>query len=124
MMHVPNEYRLVHHPILGSTEKAGNNGAFDIPYSKNYRDYTLIVVASDGGGWEHVSVSIMGKPNQTPTWEMMCFVKDLFWDDEDVVMQFHPPKSQYVDNHPGCLHMWRPIGKEVLIPPSIFVGLK
>lgn len=84
----------------------------------------MIAVASDGGGWEHVSVSIMGSTSKTPDWDQMCFVKDLFWDEEDVVIQFHPPKTHYVNNHPGCLHMWRQIGKVIDIPPSIFVGIK
>lgn len=117
MMHVPNQYRNRNHPLLGSDDSAGNNGAFDVPCN----GYTFTVIASDGGGWEHVSVSRSSRP---PTWSEMCFMKDLFWDEEDVVIQFHPPKSQYVDNHPNCLHMWRQIGKVIDIPPSIFVGLK
>lgn len=123
MMHAPNQYRLRNHPMLGSEDSNGNNGAFDIRHTQNYRDTDLTVIASDGMGWEHVSVSIKGS-GRTPTWEQMCFIKDLFWDEEDVVIQFHPPKSHYVNNHTGCLHMWRQIGKVIDIPPSIFVGIK
>lgn len=47
----------------------------------------------------------------------MCKVKDLFWDEEDVVVQFHPRKSEYVDNHKYCLHLWRKAGVDIETPP-------
>jgi hypothetical protein len=52
----------------------------------------------------------------------MCFVKDLFWDDEECVMQLHPPKSDYVNCHPNCLHLWKPVGQDIPRPPSELVG--
>ena len=51
-------------------------------------------------------------------------MKNIFWDDEDVVMQFHVPAKDHVNNHPYCLHLWRPIGQNVLRPESIMVGFK
>lgn len=72
-------------------------------------------------GWEHVSVSI---EHRTPNWAEMCFVKDLFWRDDECVVQFHPPKAEYVNYHPNCLHMWKPVGRDVSTPPSILVGPK
>jgi hypothetical protein len=53
----------------------------------------------------------------------MAFVKDLFWHDDECVVQFHPPKSEYINNHPYCLHLWKP-PYEVKLPPSILVGVK
>lgn len=97
------------------------NGVFIVNYKFGRQ---LRIVASNGLGWEHVSVSCKRKSkNLCPTWEEMCFVKSLFWDDEDCVVQFHPPKSEYVDNV-EALHMWRPIGIELPCPPSILVGYK
>ena len=65
----------------------------------------------DDGKTEHVSVSLTkatGEPFlRTPTWEEMCYVKDQFWGDEDVVVQFHPKKSEYVNVHSYVLHLWR-----------------
>lgn len=57
----------------------------------------LRVIASDSGGWEHVSVTALLR---TPTWEEMCWVKDLFWKSEETVLQYHPPKSCYVNSTP------------------------
>ncbi|MCR4532718.1 hypothetical protein NUV62_17465 [Acinetobacter venetianus] len=70
-------------------------------------------------GWEHVSVSL---PARCPTWEEMCFIKSLFWGEDDCVIQYHPPKSDYVNNHQYCLHMWRPIEQSLPTPPSFMVG--
>ena len=99
------------------------NGAFAFAVLGEPR--RVFCIASDGMGWQHVSVSFGRKCGSVPSWDLMCSVKDLFWEDEDTVIQFHPPKSQYVNNHPGCLHLWRCTdGREQPVPPSIMVGLK
>jgi hypothetical protein len=84
----------------------------------------LKILASDGDDefqWEHVSVS---KGRHPPNWAEMCFVKDLFWAPEECVVQYHPPHSDYVNNHANCLHLWRPRDGQVPRPPSILVGDK
>lgn len=68
--------------------------------------------------WEHVSVSC---ETRCPTWEEMCEVKDYFWGDEETVVQFHPPKSKYVNVHQHCLHLWKDSGKPFALPPTIMV---
>lgn len=68
--------------------------------------------------WEHVSVSTR---RRTPNWKEMCFAKDLFWDDEEVVMQLHPAKSNWINNHPYVLHLWRPVNEKIPLPPHIAV---
>jgi hypothetical protein len=119
---VPEEFRIAHHKVYGlMDERWGNNGAFRL--TSPATGHLLNVIASDGGGWEHVSVSIVGS-DQTPTWGDMAHVKDLFWEPQDAVMQLHPPHSEYVNNHHGCLHLWRPIGQTIPLPDSILVGDK
>lgn len=84
----------------------------------------ITILFSDGAGWQHVSVSIFGS-SMTPSWDLMCKVKDLFWNEDETVIQFHPPKSSYVNNHPGCLHLWRCTdGREFPLPDPILVGIK
>jgi len=121
MFHVPNKYR-IRKGQLGSDNSYGNNGAFQIPIGYNV---SACIIASDGAGWEHVSVHIIddGK-DDTPLWEEMCRIKDIFWDPEDCVLQYHPPKSEYVNNHEHTLHMWRPMGVGFPRPDSILVGIK
>lgn len=72
-----------------------------------------VVWGNDEGGWEHVSVSPYNL-TITPSWDDMCFVKDVFFDDEETVLQFHPKKSQYVNLGQNCLHLWRPKNKDLL----------
>lgn len=114
--HVPEKFRVTSGK-MGSSESFGNNGCFVIQTIKLKQ--RLNVIASDQGGWEHVSVSL---GHRSPTWEEMCAIKDMFWDAEDCVVQYHPPKSEYVNHHPYCLHLWRPVGINFPQPPSIFVG--
>jgi hypothetical protein len=81
----------------------GNNGYFRAYINKR----SLLIIASDQMGWEHVSASL---PDRCPTWDEMSRIKDLFWSPEDLVIQFHPPKTDYVNNHPFVLHLWRKSG--------------
>jgi hypothetical protein len=121
MFKVPEHYRMTDHWVLGTVEKDGRNGAFQFKSPLSNRK--IYVIASDGEGWEHVSVHVLSLSEQikTPTWEEMCFVKDLFWDEEDVVMQLHPKKSEYVNMHPNTLHLWRPVDKEIPTPEQHLV---
>jgi hypothetical protein len=67
--------------------------------------FKLRCIVSCGMGWDHVSVSLA---NRCPTWEEMDFIKRLFWEDEEVVMQLHVHSKEKVNLHPNCLHLWRP----------------
>lgn len=115
MFKVPEKYR-VKNGKLASDMNYGNNGCFIIKSLKLPRPVT--VIASDGMGWEHVSASM---PNRCLTWEEMCIIKDIFWDDDDTVIQIHPPKQHHINNHNYTLHLWRPVGIQVPTPPKIMV---
>lgn len=99
----------------GGSGVGSGNGVFGI----RRKGVNIRINASQGEGWDHVSVST---PERCPTWDEMCFVKDLFFGEDEVVMQLHPAKSDYVNNHPFCLHLWRPWDVAIPLPPSIFVG--
>ncbi len=119
---VPESFRL-RSGRLATDKSAGNNGAFQIPPSTARKRPAIFCIASDGEGWEHVSVSIPGA-ERCPKWDEMCAVKEMFWDDDDAVIQFHPPRSDYVNTHRYCLHLWRPIGTAIPLPASWLVGVK
>lgn len=114
--HVPEKFRIVT-GRMWSTAASGNNGCFLIALP---RGQTLNVIASDGACWEHVSVS---RHDRCPSWDEMCQIKALFWDDEDCVVEYHPPRSEYINNHPFCLHLWRPVDQDIPRPSSILVGV-
>lgn len=115
-MKIPNEYR-IRKGFLASDDSNGANGAFLIPFEST----ELFAVVSDQMGWDHISVS---KRSKMPSWKEMCFIKNLFFDETETVVQFHPKKTEYINNHPNCLHLWRKHDSEYELPPSIFVGFK
>jgi hypothetical protein len=123
-MKFPEQYRL----RKGKMASAPGDpfGMFIVPPNARRRE-SIRIIATDGldpdsdlPRWEHVSVSLA---TRCPTWDEMCLVKSLFWDDEDCVMQLHPPRSQWINNHPTCLHLWRPLEQTIPLPPPITVGL-
>jgi len=125
MFKVPEQHRLLEPHPMGTKPREGNYGVFVFHYkhkSGKTPAQSMQCIASDGGRWEHVSVSIMSDQGPImPDWEAMCYVKDLFWDETDVVMQLHPAKKNYVNNHNFVLHLWRPMDTEIPTPPIEFV---
>jgi hypothetical protein len=126
--HVPEACRTQDVPSqFRSTAADGNNGAFYVPSDEP--GWTLAVIASDGNGWEHVSVhayrgSGRRAQQRTPSWKEMAQIKRAFWDADDVVVQFYPRQADYVNLHPHTLHWWRPIGVPVPTPPPSLVGFR
>ena len=100
--------------LYGANGDSGN-GIFKVFVNKK----SFLVIVSNGGGWEHVSVS--SRRNRCATWEEMCAIKDMFFTDEDCVIQYHPAKSQYVNDHAYCLHLWRPVEEYIPVPPMLYV---
>jgi hypothetical protein len=125
MKKAPNQYR-VRRGFNASDNSYENNGFFVIPHYK-VTGYELRCQISDVLGWEHVSVTVApeGKHStRCPTWTEMCFVKNMFWNEDECVIEYHPPKNEYVSCHEFCLHLWKPIGMELPLPNSLFVGPK
>lgn len=113
-------FRIVGHSQFATERSSGMNGAFFIPLD----GAILNVIASDGSDWnelglpgnpwEHVSVSLRVR---TPTWAEMDYVKRLFWETHETVIQFHVPRLHHKNTNEFTLHMWRQIGVEVPLPP-------
>lgn len=82
------------------------------------RNGMFVVLFSNGMGWEHVSVSRGDRP---PTFAEMEQFRLLFWGTDSTVMQLHVPRRRWVNQHPNCLHLWRPIDIELPLPPDICV---
>lgn len=110
------------------------DGVFNIPHYR-IKGYVFKIIFSSNMGWEHLSVTlttivtqqskkILKPVDRCATWEEMCFLKDLFWEVTECVVQFHPPMAEHISNHPYCLHLWRSTEKEFPAPDSIMVGIK
>jgi hypothetical protein len=107
------QYRVTHGKM--KSNPGDPFGLFFIP-SPNGRILGVIASAAypETVNWDHVSVSTK---KHTPTWNEMCFIKNLFFDSEECVIQFHPPKSVYINDHSSCLHLWRPAEFTIPLPP-------
>jgi hypothetical protein len=79
-------------------------------------DKTILrVIAASGDGWDHVSVST---ESRCPTWDEMMHVKELFFRNEEYAVQYCPPKSDHINVHPYCLHLWRDHEGAMPFPPK------
>ncbi len=92
-----------------------HNGAFQM----KIRGEKFLIIASNGGGWEHVSISHKYK---VPGWRVMCELKEMFFEDTEAVYQIHPPKAEYMNVHKNCLHLWRPTKEGQPLPPVYMIG--
>lgn len=95
----------------------GGNGAFRIESPIDRGE--LVIIASDGGGWDRVSVS---RRNRCPNWQEMEHVKRIFFRDDETAMQLHVPPAEHLSHHPFCLHLWRPQNVEIPRPPAMMVA--
>jgi hypothetical protein len=95
------------------------NGVFRLLSMEDNK--TLAIIVSDGGGWDHVSVS---RGDRTPNYTEMEQVASLFFKEDETAVQYHVPKGEHVNIHPYCLHWWRPTEETLPKPPSSMVGPK
>jgi hypothetical protein len=115
-LHEIDRYRLTTKEVYDRYGSSGDEtcGVFVIPF----QSYELRVIASNGGGWDHLSISLT---NRTPNWKEMEYIKRLFFKPEEMAIQFHVPESKHINVHPNCLHLWRPQNFEIQLPPAEFV---
>lgn len=113
-----DRFRMRTEAIIRHYGSAGNAvcGAFMMPADT---DDFLRVIASNAGGWDHVSVSLA---KRCPTWAEMERVKRLFFKPEEMAMQLHVPVEAHINFHNFCLHLWRPHKGEIPRPPGWMVA--
>jgi len=100
---------------MPSDRTMGNNGAFTFRLG----GLRVLAIVSDSGRWDHVSAS---SEKRCLTWDEMCQVKNMFFEAEEWVFQFHPPRTENINFHEHCLHLWRPQDQEFPTPPPWMVG--
>jgi len=80
-------------------------------------------ICSTGAGWEHVSV-VPKQKRIMPSYYDMCTIKDIFWRKDEAVIEVHPAEKDYVNNVENCLHLWKCTYRDMVLPPSILVGMR
>jgi len=103
-------------PKLVLHEIGEDGGTASLYFSRDSK--AAFIVFSFGGGWDHVSVSYK---NRCCTWEEMCMIKDIFFNENECVVQFHPAQKDYINLHPHTLHLWKKQGVEFEMPPKYMV---
>lgn len=101
---------------LDSEDTDGWNGAFIVPIDGEMWQ----VIISDGGGWRHLSATNAQK-RQLPPWNVMSRLRDYFFPDDSWVVQFHPPKDCYINDHPFVLHLWESYDTQMPTPLLVMV---
>ena len=99
---LPANWSEVQSPTLGARAFLAKNGL---------RVIASIDRAEDGSHWYHVSLS---RKAILPSYDDMVKVKSLFIGDEREAIQVFPPRSQRVNDHPNCLHLWHRIDGPVM----------
>lgn len=118
-LHKLDRYRLTDpRDLVWSEGWAGDeaHGAFHL--SSPIDRATLLVVACNDEGWDHVSVS---RKNRCPNWAEMSHVHRMFFEPNEVAMQLHMPVRDHINVHPYVLHLWRSHTQVLQLPPKIFV---
>ena len=65
---------------------------------------TISAINFQDDDFEHV---ILNPRQRLPTYKEMVILKDIFWEKNEVTIQVHPAKSQYVNIVEYALHLWR-----------------
>lgn len=117
-LHLLDLYRVRDAHVLERWGWTGDEtcGSFSVPSPIDRKP--LMIVASSGNGWDHVSVS---RANRCPNWTELEHVRRLFFRDNETVMQLHVPPKDHISLHPNCLHLWRPQQVEIPRPPEWMV---
>lgn len=98
-----------------ATDHGEPEGAFHLRLKTKAK---VVIMYSTGRGWDHVSASMS---NRAPTWIEMSEIKDLFFAADETVFQLHVPKSDHINVHNFCLHLWRPQHEAIPMPPEWMV---
>ncbi len=119
---------------LASDASFGNNGVFFIPAGTEavpdenkvlvHSPYFILCVLSDQRDWEHIAVAIhtIGPP-RAPVKEEVEAVRNMFWGKDDTVVQF-TTSSNFKDDNPHTVHLWRNPLMDIPVPPAELFGLE
>jgi hypothetical protein len=104
------------HPSkLATSDADGWNGHFLVPLEGDIWH----IILCDQLGWKHLTIS-NAQQKVSPSWNIMCRVKELFYADEEWAVQFHPPKEGSQDD-PYRLHLWAPLDEVLPVPMMVLI---
>lgn len=106
---------------IWSSEKGDTFGVFIIRIGS----YALLCIVGDGHFWDHVSVTVRDKKGRQikrlPNYNELCKVKNLFFEDDEIVVHYFVPATDHVNINDWCLHLWKHQQKPFPRPPMYMV---
>ncbi|MDE6832794.1 MAG: hypothetical protein K2J39_00885 [Ruminococcus sp.] len=78
----------------------------------------IFFTATWNDNWEQVYIS---RASNRPKWEELCETKEIFWNDDECVIQYIPSASMHTNEYNNCLYLWKPVGVKIPIPPKILI---
>lgn len=97
---------------------SGCKGAFEFPVPGFSKVAKLFVIAASSDGWDHVSARVKTQTGDiTPTWELMLYVKNIFFTPEEWCHQYMPAQKDNINLHSNVLHIWKPWDDSLIVRP-------
>ena len=93
-MKLPKDFKEIKAPLPGQRLFLRFNGL---------RVIVSDAVFGDGCLWRHVSMS---HSNKLPSYKELCICKSIFCGDDRKAIQIFPKKSEHVNIHEYCLHLF------------------
>ncbi len=127
MFRPKNESFRVTEGKFGTIRDGNCNGIFDVPINAK-RFYTLVkdtlwlrCIISNKHGWELCLISVLkgnkaSIVNRHPTQDEIDQIKSLFWDENDIVAQFHINNEKRPEHLRYVSHLARKIGSSYDVP--------
>lgn len=81
---------IVKNRLITKVVKMAEDG---VMFNFKYKSREYEVIASNGGGWDHVSIYPLHQKHM-PSWDVMCTLKNICFNDDEVVMELHPAKKR------------------------------
>lgn len=115
--------------LVGQENSANGVYEVDHPWIKNNYYFLCTVVITEE--WERVSAQLfkitnVKKKQSEPadrclTWKEQCFIKNLFYGPQEVIMQFFPAMTDYIgtDEEEFAVHLWNPLKGQCQVPQAI-----
>lgn len=111
-------------PIKVKSDKGEETVGYYVKHER-IRDYVYQCFVDESKDIEHVSVTLLAiekkrfrEVSRTATWQEMCFIKDLFFNEDEEVIQIHRSRIKGEAITTRTLHLWKyvPVVEEVSNP--------
>lgn len=102
--------------------KQTNIENINIPRKKGY--YNISIIQTND--WKRIQVSLLNWWHQQlkvfPTWDEMCAIKDIFFNDDEAIIEIHPSDEYKIYEKDYTIDLWKPLNKELPLPNPDLVG--